>query len=378
MKRRLNLLFLLLVLAPLPLIAEEVMDEEEAIKAAALDYIEGFYEANPERVKRGVHPLLAKRGIMKYGDVEVLEVMTSEQLAAAAMLYYANRNPGPDALRTVTILDRLDQTASVKVTSEEWVDYMHLAKMNGRWVIVNVLWQNRPIEVVQAEGMPPAGEVIEMYLSATGGRDAYQRIRNRLTKGKVVIAGQEFEASFERRGSSPNLQHQFVEVEGFGRIERGTDGKHVWRIHPLEGARLLEGSERAFVIRHARFNMELNWRELYEKAACVGAVEVEGRSCYKLAMAPSGGEPEYWYIDRPDGLMRKMEMSFKTEEGDIVRMTEYPEDYREVDGILFPFRVRSREGGEELLITYESVEHNVKMDAKRFEPPEEVKELLDG
>lgn len=25
-----------------------------------------------------------------------------------------------------------------------WIDYMHLAKWNGRWVIVNVLWENDP------------------------------------------------------------------------------------------------------------------------------------------------------------------------------------------------------------------------------------------
>jgi hypothetical protein len=26
----------------------------------------------------------------------------------------------------------------------DWIDYMHIAKFNGRWVIVNVLWEMKP------------------------------------------------------------------------------------------------------------------------------------------------------------------------------------------------------------------------------------------
>jgi Putative lumazine-binding len=26
----------------------------------------------------------------------------------------------------------------------DWVDYMQLAKVDGRWVIVNVLWERKP------------------------------------------------------------------------------------------------------------------------------------------------------------------------------------------------------------------------------------------
>ena len=46
--------------------------------------------------------------------------------------------------KDVTILDVFGNTASVKVVALDWVDYMHIAKSNGRWVIVNVLWENKP------------------------------------------------------------------------------------------------------------------------------------------------------------------------------------------------------------------------------------------
>jgi hypothetical protein len=44
----------------------------------------------------------------------------------------------------VTILDIYGSAASAKIYASGWVDYLHLAKWNGRWVIVNVLWELHP------------------------------------------------------------------------------------------------------------------------------------------------------------------------------------------------------------------------------------------
>ena len=44
----------------------------------------------------------------------------------------------------VRILDVFGPTASIRVDADEWIDYMHLAKVDGEWKIVNVLWEMRP------------------------------------------------------------------------------------------------------------------------------------------------------------------------------------------------------------------------------------------
>jgi hypothetical protein len=48
------------------------------------------------------------------------------------------------APKEIRILDLLDQTASAKLIAHWGVDYFHLAKYDGRWMIVNVLWQTPP------------------------------------------------------------------------------------------------------------------------------------------------------------------------------------------------------------------------------------------
>ena len=46
--------------------------------------------------------------------------------------------------KDVTILDFFENAASVKLIASDWIDYLHIAKSNGKWVIVNVLWELKP------------------------------------------------------------------------------------------------------------------------------------------------------------------------------------------------------------------------------------------
>jgi len=116
--------------------------DKEAIKKASLDYIEGWYEGNAERMERALHPDLAKRGVFvdkKTGKI----VMRS--VGAADMVKYtkAGAGKGPEKKEKVklTVLDVYKNTACVKIVSPDFVDYLQLARYNDGWAIVNVLWE---------------------------------------------------------------------------------------------------------------------------------------------------------------------------------------------------------------------------------------------
>ena len=120
--------------------------EREAVRQAALDYVEGVYEVDATRIERSVHPDLAKRGFyIKKGEATYsFSPMTFAELVNLAKTYNKNGRVPKDAPKEVIILDVLDQTASVKVVAVWGVDYMHLAKYDGKWMIVNILWQSPP------------------------------------------------------------------------------------------------------------------------------------------------------------------------------------------------------------------------------------------
>ena len=121
-------------------------DQQAAIRATALDYIEGWYEGNAERMERALHPDLAKRIVRtdaKSGRSR-LDQMSAMGLVQGVRAGYGKNTPREKQQKDVTILDVYENAASVKVVAADWIDYLHIARFNGRWVIVNVLWELKP------------------------------------------------------------------------------------------------------------------------------------------------------------------------------------------------------------------------------------------
>lgn len=119
--------------------------EREAIKQTALDYVEGWYEANAERMERALHPDLAKRIVRTSPEGRSrLDQMSALTLVQGVKRGGGKETPKENQQKDVIILDVFENTASVKAIMSGWIDYMHMAKYNGRWVIVNVLWELKP------------------------------------------------------------------------------------------------------------------------------------------------------------------------------------------------------------------------------------------
>lgn len=120
--------------------------DNELVKQAVLDYVEGVYEANTERIERSVHPELAKRGFF-VNDHEASEsIMTFAQFIEHTKTYNEDGQFPPDAPKEIVIYEVLDHTASVKLIAAWGIDYMHLAKYDHGWMIVHILWQTSPAE----------------------------------------------------------------------------------------------------------------------------------------------------------------------------------------------------------------------------------------
>jgi hypothetical protein len=120
--------------------------DSAGIRGAALDYIEGWYEGNAERMGRAVHPELAKRIVVVNPEAgeSMLRSMTAEELVGATSAGYGKQTPAEQVRTDVRILDIYENVASVRVDAHDWIDYLHIARWNDGWVIVNVLWELTP------------------------------------------------------------------------------------------------------------------------------------------------------------------------------------------------------------------------------------------
>jgi hypothetical protein len=140
-----HLLVLSLAALPFPQAHAQSPADSAGIRQAALDYIEGYYEGDGARMERALHPELAKR-IVRTGDNgrSQLGQMSAMTLVMGTRAGGGKDIPPADRHKDVTILDIYQNAASAKIYAAGWVDYLHLAKWNGRWVIVNVLWELHP------------------------------------------------------------------------------------------------------------------------------------------------------------------------------------------------------------------------------------------
>jgi hypothetical protein len=139
-----HLLLFCLVL-PLSQARAQSAADSAGIRQAALDYIEGYYEGNGERMERAIHPELAKR-IVRTNDQgrQMLSNMSAMTLVLGTRAGGGKDTPVAERRKDVTIFDIYQNAASAKIYASGWVDYLHLAKWQGRWVIVNVLWELHP------------------------------------------------------------------------------------------------------------------------------------------------------------------------------------------------------------------------------------------
>jgi hypothetical protein len=143
MKR--TLLILLAGFALLPVSYGQSAEDTAGIRQAALDYIESWYEGNPERMERALHPDLAKRIVRRNPNGESqLDHMTASTLVENVRKGGGKKTPPEKQQKDITILDVYENVATVKLVASSWIDYLQIAKFNGRWVIVNVLWELKP------------------------------------------------------------------------------------------------------------------------------------------------------------------------------------------------------------------------------------------
>jgi len=128
-----------------PLVAMAGSDNDpKEIEQAVQNYVSSIYDMKPELLDKSVSPKLQKLGYMPAEDGSGLveSWMTLAELKDLAG--HLNKDGMFDpktSPRKVTILDHTDMIANVKLDAAWGIDYIHLTKNSGEWMIINVIWE---------------------------------------------------------------------------------------------------------------------------------------------------------------------------------------------------------------------------------------------
>jgi hypothetical protein len=123
--------------------AAQTAADSAGVRATALDYIDGWWSADAQRMASALHPELVKRirGMDANGGREWIDQQGASRLIRGTGRGGGRETPVAAQRSDVRILDIFQNTASVRVDAGPWVDYLQMVRWGGRWVILNVLWE---------------------------------------------------------------------------------------------------------------------------------------------------------------------------------------------------------------------------------------------
>lgn len=197
--------------------------------------------------------------------------------------------------------------------------------------------------------LPPVATILEKYLEASGGRSALENVTSRVSTGTIEMTSLGVNGTVEIDEQSPNKSTVIINGQGLGVMQRTFDGSRGWLQDPLQGIIRFTGLGLEMAKDGAVFNKPAKLQELYPKAVLVGKEKLAAKEAYVVRLGF-----EKWYFDVETGLLLR-------------KGNTYYDDYREVDGIKLPFKLRDEVlAGAGIIYRLTEIKHNVKIDEAKF------------
>ena len=222
-------------------------------------------------------------------------------------------------------------------------------------------------KVEKSGSLPTVDEVLARYVEAVGGAKAIKGVNSRIIKGGLDVAGISRGGSFETHALAPNKVLSIIQAHPVGVVKVGYDGRTGW-MQSLEGVRVLKGSELAAVQRDADFYSPVTMKNVYAKVTLAGSSQIGFRDVYVLELQPATGPADKLYLDAKTYL--PVRMNGVRTSGDATENIEvYFDDWREVEGVKFPFQISQSSKSVTLTFSVKEVLNNAPVDPNIFALP---------
>lgn len=230
---------------------------------------------------------------------------------------------------------------------------------------------------LSAQELPDAKKVLAKYVEVTGGKAKYKAIKTAKISATMSIPEAGISGAMEINFNSKGKMYTKADLGAAGNIERGSDGKTVWEISTIQGARILEGDEAEQTLEEMNFEDILDPEKKYKSMKNLGKTSVNGEECYELELTKKSGKVSNEFYSVKSGLKLKTIMEVATPMGDI-KVASFDSNYKKSkNGIMTAWTSEQKFGALTQKMEMKSVEFNVDLDEKVFELPQDVKDLID-
>lgn len=243
----------------------------------------------------------------------------------------------------------------------------------GRALALSALALSAAAGGAGAQTLPPARQVIDRYVEAIGGKRAAAAHQSRRMVAEMSMPAMGMTMTMEILAARPNKMLSKMEMPGMGQLTQGYDGQVAWSVNPVQGPRLLEGSELAQTVRQADFDAGTDPAKNFPTMETVERAEMAGRPCWKVRMVSRDGDEIFSCFDTETGLQVGAQMKQQSAMG-VMEATMTFADYQDFGGVKIPTKTTTSVAGQEMVMTVKSITYN-DVPASVFELPAEIKAL---
>lgn len=222
-------------------------------------------------------------------------------------------------------------------------------------------------QTIESSGsLPTLDEVVSRYVDAIGGAAAIKAVTSRVIKGTVDVAGVSRGGSFEIYAQAPNKMLSVIQAHPLGTFKVGFNGRSGWNRDPA-GMRALKNQEWAPLQREGDLYAPLRLKNNYAKVTLAGMSKIGYRDVYVIDLQPVTGPVERLYLDAQTYVPVRVNTVRRM--GTVSGPVEiYLDDWREVDGMRFPFSISQSFPKLTLTFTVKEIRHNMSLNPAMFDP----------
>lgn len=210
-------------------------------------------------------------------------------------------------------------------------------------------------------------QVLEDYIKAIGGREAWKKLTTRISTGTIDVPAMNLSGLVTVREKAPNRSIFTVNFNG-AVFQQGFDGTIGWSNDPQNGLREQTGEELAETKRDSDFYHPLDLKQIYSKITVTRTDKIGDRDAYVLEASSGVLGTDKIYFDTQNGLVLRIVGQHHTMEGPAT-FTEDFSDFREVDGIKLPYTVRQESPSSTFTIKFTEIRHNEAIEDAAFAKP---------
>ncbi len=218
--------------------------------------------------------------------------------------------------------------------------------------------QTGPAAQPAAPALPTARQVFDHYSEVIGGRAAWQKLTTRVSRGTVRIEGIEGTGTMLVYERAPNLEMSVMTLANGYVFRDGFDGKVGWEQDASGRVRELDGARAADRRALSDFYSEIDLATIYPHPRMVGQKTADGRLAYVVEACAPGGNPRLLYFDAESWLLFRTDL-FENPLSPAPTTISRQDDFRDVDGIKYPFKGSVQGAGLNVQFRFTVMHHNV-------------------